>query len=182
MDFRRIVREKAHATNTEVLKHVACDVVLSSVIWKAQEPIGIDGVVTSGLQRIGPDLICEADAATFLPQVKNRAKTRGSDGTHRRVELLFAVTLERPEDFTRDAFGVKADEDVFAAADVTANECDVLLGKAPFVRRAFLGSALEHVRVKLSVTRRNRSFGQALCGRGLRPDHPLGDVHLNDFP
>jgi len=68
-----------------------------------------------------------------------------------------------------------ANEHIFAASQVSEDEGDVLYGK-----RAVLGAggAAEDVRLEFTVAGWDLGFGKALGGRGVRPDHPGGDVHL----
>jgi hypothetical protein len=56
------------------------------------------------LQRVGPDLVSEADAASFLAQVDEDARSGGGDLVEGALELIPAIALQALEDFAGQAF------------------------------------------------------------------------------
>src|SRR5580658_6970197 len=95
-----------------------------------------------------------------------------------RVELRLAIAFQRAEDLARDAFRMNANENVRARAYIAPHQGYVLLrDRRGRCRPAHC--ATKYVRLEITVACRDPGFRQALGRKPLRPDHPLGDVHLN---
>ena len=97
----------AHA---EVAQDRRGEVVAAQVGGEAELLVGLDGVGAFGLQRVGADLVAEADAAPLLPQIDDDAAARRGDGGERAVELLAAVALERAQRLAGPALRMHARE------------------------------------------------------------------------
>src|SRR5205085_2529053 len=95
---------------------------------------------------------------------------------HGGVELFLAIALQRAEDLARHALRMDPDGDRFRAPDVAVDERDVLFDTRAVARLA----RAEHMRREGPVARGELRRSEPPRRRlGLRPDHPLGDVHLN---
>ena len=73
LDLAGIVGEQADRAHGEARDHVRRDGVVALVVTEAERQVGIDGVEPAVLERVGPDLVQEADAASLLPQVEQHA-------------------------------------------------------------------------------------------------------------
>ena len=71
----------------------------------------------SVLQRVGVQLVGQADAAAFLAEVEQHAFAGLVDHLHGGVELVAAVAARAAEDVAGQAFAVDADEDGLVVGD-----------------------------------------------------------------
>src|SRR6185295_11505092 len=101
---------------------------------EAELQVGLDGVVALVLELVRLELLDQADAAAFLPDVEEDAALLAGDEGERGFHLLAALAAERVEDVAREAFGVDPDGDglvlhyrlaVLVGADVAHAEGDV---------------------------------------------------------
>jgi hypothetical protein len=176
--LRGIVGQEPDARDPEVLQHVARDVVAARVVREPEKAICVHGVMAMRLKSVRTNLVGETYAAPLLPQIENRAHAGAPDCRERGVELVFAVAFQRTEDLSGDAFGMNAYENVLSCADLPPHESYVLWRGVGGPGRA-AHRAAKHMRFEFAVARWNPGFRQALGQKPLRPDHPLGDVHLN---
>src|SRR5229473_1906142 len=70
-DLERVVRHQIHGQNAQHPQHLRGDVVPAQVVWKAELAVGLVGIHPLGLQRIGLDLVAQADATALLTQVQD---------------------------------------------------------------------------------------------------------------
>ena len=68
-----IVGEQPHLVDPERAQHRRGMAIVALVVGEAEAAVGIDGVEPAVLERIGAQLVGEADAAPFLPQVEQHA-------------------------------------------------------------------------------------------------------------
>src|SRR5690349_15071245 len=61
-----IVGEQPHPTETEIAQDLRADAVVAEILLEAELEVGLDGVPTLVLERVGADLVREADAAALL--------------------------------------------------------------------------------------------------------------------
>jgi hypothetical protein len=128
--FGGVVRQELDRTNAEQPEHRRGRVVAARVDGEPEHAVGVDRVGAVRLQSVGADFVGEADAPTFLSQVEHGSEPAPRDLRLRRLELVFAIALERPEDLAGDALGVNADGNVALALQATHDERDVLVGEA----------------------------------------------------
>jgi hypothetical protein len=107
----RVVRQEAQAAEAEVRQDLRADAVVALVRVEAQLLIRLDGVEPRVLQRVGPELVLEADAASFLVHVEHHALAGLLHHAHALLHLLPAVAPHRAERVAGEAFGVHAHED-----------------------------------------------------------------------
>ncbi len=72
-DLLRVVRQQADRLHLQRVQHVRRDAVVALVVAEAEGEVGLHGVEAVVLQAVGADLVQEADAAPFLPQVEQDA-------------------------------------------------------------------------------------------------------------
>ena len=153
-------------------EHRRGGVVTARVVGQPEQPVGVDRVGAVRLQRVGAHLVGEPDAAPFLAQIEDGAEAAPRDLGLRRLELVFAVALQRPEDLARDAFGVNAHGHVGATCHVAHAEGHVLVGQAGV---GLAGMITKYLHFEVTMARRKRRSGEHF---ELRPDLLDGDVHL----
>jgi hypothetical protein len=101
---------------------------MTKVRRESELSVGFDGVRTLVLERVGPNFIMEANAAAFLPHVKEYSSAFFGNGFDGHVTLEAAVAAKAAEDITGEAFAVNSDEYGFIGIDVAEYESDVLCG------------------------------------------------------
>ncbi len=69
-DLGRVIGEQAHLPHPEVTQHRGGVAVVPHVLRQAQEMIRLDRIVALVLDRVGTDLIGQADAASLLTEVE----------------------------------------------------------------------------------------------------------------
>ena len=106
-DLARVVGEQLELADAEVVEDLRTDAVVAQVGGKAEPLVGLDGVgVVLVLQRVGADLVEQADAAALLAQVDQHAAALGSDRRERGIALGAAVAAQRVERVAGEALGV----------------------------------------------------------------------------
>ena len=125
-----------HGGDAEVDEDLRADAVLAAVDGQAEVDVGLDGVAALVLERVGPELVAEADAAALVAaQVHDHAAALLGDALHRLVELGAAVAAQRAEHVAGEALGVHPDEHVVLALHRALDERDVLLAVEHATRR-----------------------------------------------
>ena len=109
-DLARIVGQQPDPALAERLQHPRGDGKVALVVGEAEPEIGVDRVEALILQRIGPELVDQADAAPFLPQIEEDAPARGGDRGQRGVQLRPAIAFERAQSVAGQAFAVDPDQ------------------------------------------------------------------------
>ncbi len=84
--------------------------VVAQLGGEAELLVGLDGIEPFLLQLVGVNLRRQADAAAFLPHVKQHAVAGGFDLRERGVELVAAIAAQRAEDVAGEALAVHAHE------------------------------------------------------------------------
>src|ERR671937_637781 len=107
----RVVREDPRFAHAEVEQDLDTDAVLALIRLEAELLVRLDGVEPLILERVRPELVHEADAATLLPQVEQHATAFLRDAVEGGVELVAAIAAERPERVASEALVVDAYED-----------------------------------------------------------------------
>ena len=67
--FVRVVGDQLHAGDAQVFHDLHGQVVLALVGLEAEGDVGLDGVHAVVLERVGLNLVVQADAPAFLPEV-----------------------------------------------------------------------------------------------------------------
>ena len=91
----------------EVLEQLDADAVVARVGLVAEGQVGFDRVQALVLQRVGFDLLGDADAAAFLRQIDEHAGPFVSNHVERHVQLIAAVAAQRFEQVAGEAGGVQ---------------------------------------------------------------------------
>src|SRR3712207_2776868 len=126
LDLRRVVGQQPGPSHAEVEQHVGGGPVVAHVLRQPQRMVRLDRVEALLLERVGRDLLGEADAATFLPQVEKDAVAMLLQEPQAIGQLFSAVATGRPEDVARKAFRVYADQNRLAVVDRSQGERHVL--------------------------------------------------------
>ena len=71
LDFLGIVRQQAHFVNAKKAQHLDGGRVGAQIVGEAQHVVGFHGVMALLLQRIGLQLVQQADAAALLAEVEH---------------------------------------------------------------------------------------------------------------
>ena len=108
----------------EQVEHLRADAEVAGVGGKTELQVRLDGVRAAVLEVVGADLVQQADAAPFLPEVHEDAAALGGDGLHGGVALRAAVAAQRVEAVPGEAFAVHAHEQGLGG-DVAHDERDV---------------------------------------------------------
>src|SRR6202048_5398025 len=91
----RIVGQQPHARTAEHLQHANGDAIVTLVILKTQNSIGIDRVETSLLQRVGTDLVRKPEPASLLLKVENDSAAMLLELLQRHAQLIAPITAGR---------------------------------------------------------------------------------------
>ena len=100
-DLHGVVREEPDPREPEVGEDLRADAVVAHVGAEAEHLVRLDRVEALVLERVGLELVLEADPAALLAHVEDDALPRVLDRAHGRVELRAAVAAERAEDVAR---------------------------------------------------------------------------------
>src|SRR3984893_17149406 len=123
----RVVGEQPHRAHSQVVQDLRAQSVVASVGGQAQLEVRVDGVGAGILELVGLQLVHQPDAAALVAaHVEHHAAAFPGHHRQRRVQLRAAVAAARAEHVAGEAFGVHADQDVVAVADVAAYQGDVL--------------------------------------------------------
>ena len=101
---------------------------MAEVRRKAELLVRFHGVGPVVLQRVGLDLVVQADAAPFLAHVEEDAPACFGDGLYRHLALHTAVAPQAAEHVAGEALAVDANQHRLLGADVAEHERDVLRG------------------------------------------------------
>src|SRR5262245_6077757 len=85
--LRRVVGEQAQVLHPEIDEDLGADPVVTQISLEAQQVVRFDRVFTLVLQLVGPDLVVETDAASFLTKVDDDASSLTLNDRERLVEL-----------------------------------------------------------------------------------------------
>src|SRR5439155_1953967 len=126
-DLLRVIGEQPHAPDAEVAQDLGADAVVPEVFLEAELEVGLDGVASLVLERVGTDLVGEADAAPLLVEVDDDAAAGHRDLLERLAELVAAVAALGAEDVAGQALGMQPDQHVAVALHVAEHEGHVLM-------------------------------------------------------
>ena len=73
--------------------------------------VGFDGVIALILQRIGADLIQQADVTSFLTMVEQNTASFFSDMRKRRFQLKATITTQTEQRIAGQTFGMNTCQD-----------------------------------------------------------------------
>src|SRR6218665_149173 len=73
-NFQGVVGDEIHRAHSEESQHLRRDVVAAQVVREAQLAVGLVRVQPLGLERVGLDLVAQADAPALLAQVEPHAQ------------------------------------------------------------------------------------------------------------
>ena len=90
-DLFRIVREEANTMQAEIDQNLGAEAVFAQVGLEAEAFVGFDGVESALLERIGVDLVGEADSPSLLAHVNKNAFTLFLNALQGIVQLRPAV-------------------------------------------------------------------------------------------
>ena len=85
-----------------------CHAVVALVVVKAERGVGVDRVEARVLQLVGPQLVGEANAATFLRKIKDDAAAGLLQPRQRQFQLIAAIAPARTEHVAGQASGMDA--------------------------------------------------------------------------
>ena len=102
-DFFGIVGEQTNFFQTEVGENLSAHSVVAQVCGEAEFFVGLDGVEPGFLELVGMDFRGQADAATFLAQVKEHAAFL-ADAPHGGSKLLAAIAAFGEEYIASETF------------------------------------------------------------------------------
>src|SRR5690625_7332440 len=108
------------------MQDLGANAVVTQVGGEAQAGVRFDRVGAVVLPVVGADLVQQADAAAFLPQVHEYAASFVSDSIERSITLDAAVAAQAVQRVTRQAFGVSANQHRLCSSYLTECPCDVL--------------------------------------------------------
>ncbi len=145
--------------DAEFAQHGRCHVVRPRVDRKVKLLVRLDGVGTLRLQRVGADLVGEADAAPSWRRYKTTPKPWRAISDCARSSCSATIALERAEDLARETFGVDAHRDVAPPANVAQYQGAVRFTEGR-VRRGIVPPI--HPELKASEAGRQRRFGERL--------------------
>jgi hypothetical protein len=109
------------------MQHVRCDGEVSFIIAKTKRQVRVDGIESSILQLVGPDLVQQANAPSLLAQVQDNAKGFLRDPLERRRQLIAAVTTQRAQRITGQAFRMETNRDILLAHHLAVYDGDMIL-------------------------------------------------------
>ena len=125
-DFFGVVGEESNFLEAEVGEDLGADAVFAEVGGVAEFEVGVNGVITLFLEFVGADFGGEADAAAFLPHVKEDTFANGGDSFHGLAQLTAAVATLGSEDVAGKAFAVDTDKGGLAIGEVAAGKGKVV--------------------------------------------------------
>ena len=106
----RVIREQANAADAKLVQDRGGQTEISAIRREAQRVVGIDRVEAAVLQRVRLQLRHQADAAALLILVDHQPAPFLGDGPHGDLQLVVAVTAQRPEHLAGEALRMDAQE------------------------------------------------------------------------
>src|SRR5580704_11488404 len=126
LDLVRIIRQQMHFADAEVAQDLRPDSVVAQILLEAELKVGLDRIHPLILQRVGFDLVTQADSAALLMQVNDYARLGSENLMDRLIELLAAVASLRAENVAGQAFRMQPHQGGTSAAYVAADQREVL--------------------------------------------------------
>ena len=78
-ELTRIVRQQTHTPDPELAKNLGADAIVPLVGLESESLVSLDDVVALVLKLVGPDLVGQSDAASFLVQLQQDAPVLNRD-------------------------------------------------------------------------------------------------------
>src|SRR5690606_28479137 len=103
-------------------EHCRRHIVLTRVDGKMESLIGFDRIGAFRLKSVGADLVCQANPAAFLPQVKNDSAPLLRDRLLSSLKLFLAIAFQRSEYFACHALTVYPNGHVLCVPHITHHE------------------------------------------------------------
>lgn len=110
--------------HAQLIQHAGRHLKIAQISRKAQLQVGLDRVQPLILQRVGLELVGQANATAFLTQVHQHALALLTNLLHSQVQLRATVAAQRPEQVTGHALAVHSDQG--GAADLAHDHGHVL--------------------------------------------------------
>ena len=96
----------------QLLEDLRSSVIVALIVGQTEHSIRVDSIVPLLLERIGRDLVGEADAATLLAQVDDNPPSTAANHIQGEMELFTAVALQGAQDLGRETLVVDPHRDV----------------------------------------------------------------------
>ena len=106
-DLCRVVSQQAYRADTHQPQHLRRHRKIAGIDGKTQPCIRIDGVKPLVLLGISAQLVDQANAAPFLPQIQQYAPIGLRHPVHCLMQLRAAVTFQAAQNVARQAFGMQ---------------------------------------------------------------------------
>ena len=106
----RVVREQDDPSHPEVVEHGRAGGVLARVDGQAERSLGIDGVGSAVLLRIGAQLVHQPHTTTLMATEVDDHPALSATLAKDACELRAAVAPQGPEGVTGEALGVHPDQ------------------------------------------------------------------------
>jgi hypothetical protein len=103
----RIIGEQPDPVLPEQRKHPRGNPEITRIDRKAQPCVGIDRIKALILERIGAQLVDQADPAPFLPQIEQDPPAALGNQSQRGVKLRPAIAFEAAQHIAGQAFAVE---------------------------------------------------------------------------
>ncbi len=103
-----IVGEQADLRQPEILEELNADAIVARVGFVSQRQVGFHRVEPFVLQRVGLDLLDQADAAALLRQINQHAGAFLGDHLQGHVELIATIAAQRSQHVARETGRVQA--------------------------------------------------------------------------
>src|SRR3989344_2535365 len=108
--FFRIIREKAHFTETQIFQNVRRRFVCARICGKSECFVRLHRIESFVLQGVRAYLVRKSDAAPLLTRIYNDAGTLLFDTAHALLKLCAAVAAERKERIASETLRMDAHE------------------------------------------------------------------------
>lgn len=180
IDLGRIIGHEAQLMNAQIGKDGGSGSVFAQVGRKAQCQVCLDRVHALILQAIGPQLIDQTNASTFLTKIEQHTSATGFDAAKGLGQLFATITSQAAKGIARKALGMNSAQDRLGRSDIAFDQSHMMLpGHAVDIaiglEGAVFGGKLGHRDL------RNQLLGLATIGHqiGYGDDDqlmPLGEV------
>ena len=108
----RVVGDQLHAGDAQVFHNLHGQVVLALVGLETEGNIGLDGVHAVVLERVSLDLVVQADAPAFLPEVDQSPRPVFEDHLKGHVQLFAAIAFEAAKGVAGETLAMDAHQHV----------------------------------------------------------------------
>src|ERR1019366_5362180 len=122
----RIVREQPNRLQAKVRQNLRAQTIFAKVHSITEFLIGLDRIITLLLQLVRFDFGSQPDAASLLPHMAQHAGTLVGNLLHRMVQLRTTTATTRAKNIAGETLAVNADEHVFFAGDISADQCEMM--------------------------------------------------------